>query len=146
MSAETAPDHLHALAEYLKADEGIAELVAGRVYFPELPAHQTDPPLPAIVLSDAGGTGMLGNAYQRYGDRRVDVRCWARTPNEARAVCLAVTPALKQLRRFVGPESRCLVHWARPAGGPLNLRDPDTRWPYTLSVWQILVAEVPAPA
>src|SRR5690606_24340727 len=119
------------------SDPGIAAVAGDRVFFPELPGGQSDPPAPAIVLSDAGGLNAIGGAYQDYGDARVDVRCYARTPNEARALHRRVHSALKHLRRYSAPTAKCFVHWARTAGGALDLRDPDTRWPFVLSTWQV---------
>lgn len=138
----SVPDPIGALVAFLKADADVAGEVGTRVFGGELPRGETaSMPRKAIVLTPSGG-GFIGSGYQEYGDIRVDLHCYGETPKEANDVWRAVHPALKQLRRALqGP---CLLHWARPAGGPLTLRDPDADWPFTLATYQILVAEVAA--
>lgn len=137
------PDSLGAIVNFLKADAGVASLVGTRVFGGELPRAETDSmPRAAIVVRPAGGLGTFGQAFQEYGDRRVDVRCYGTTPSAADAVYRHVHPALKQLSRV--KQGSVLLHWARPAGGPLTLRDQDTDWPFTFCAWQVLAAEVTA--
>lgn len=144
------PDHIAALRTFLAADPYIAALTtpqgstSPRVYAGELEAKQTQGmPIPTVLIRPAGGLQVHGNAYQDFGDKRIDVYSYGSTPRAANDVWRVVHPALKHLGREL--VNGCLLHWARPGGGPLALRDPDTDWPFTLSVWQVLSAEV-APA
>lgn len=147
MSAGDPADPLLALIAFLKADSTIDDLTNGRVFGVELPEKDTatsfaieNMPIGAIVLRPSGGAQLIGNAYQRFGDGRVDVVCYGAKPRSARTLYLAAHGALKHLKRSTWAE--CVLHWARPAGGPLSLRDPDTEWPFTLSVWQVLANEL----
>lgn len=134
------PDPVDAIVALLRADPALAGLIGGRVFNTELPESETGAmPRGAIVVAPSGG-GLIGRAYQQYGDVRLDVRCYGETPKAARDVWRSVQPALKGLRREV--RLGCLMHWARQGGGPLSGRDPDTDWPSIWSSWQVLVAEV----
>lgn len=144
------PDHIAALRTYLAADPYIAPLVtpagasSARVFAGEIPREQTkDMPIPTVLIRPAGGLEVHGGGYQQFGDKRIDVYSYGSTPRAANDVWRVVHPALKQLGREL--VNGCLLHWANPASGPLALRDPDNDWPFTLSVWQVMAAEV-APA
>lgn len=138
-------DPIGALVAYLKADGDTAALVGARVFAAELP--DDDPainlkagPVKAVVVRYAGGPQQIGQGYARYGDFRADVLCYGETPHEAAKAHVAAHVALKQLRRT--GQAGTVLHWCRPAGGPLSLRDPDTEWPYVMSAWQVLAGEV----
>lgn len=135
------PDHIEALVTYLKLDADVTSVATARIFGGELPEGETPfMPRSAVVLLHAGGLGAIGSGVQRYGDVRVDVRTYGATPKLASDVWRAVHPALKNLLREVHAET--LLHWAKPSGGPISLRDPDTHWPYVLSSWQVLRSEV----
>lgn len=134
------PDPIDALVAFLRADPDVSGLIAARVFNTEVEAASM--PRKCAVVGYSGGPGAIGRAYQRYGDVRIDVRCYGETPKAARDVWRRVQPALKDLRRAV--HLQCLLHWARQGGGPTSLRDPDTDWPFVWSSWQVLVAEVAA--
>lgn len=137
------PDAVAALVAFLKQDVELQGLLGTRVYGGELPASVTGSmPTEAVVVSPAGGLGVIGSAYQEYGDVRLDVNCYGSTPNKAHEIWRCVHPLLKQMQRT--SVSGTLLHWAKPAGGPLSLRDPDTDWPYNFSSWQVLAAEAAA--
>lgn len=134
------PDRLTALIAILKADAAVSAQVGTRVFGGELPPAETaSMPRKATVISHGGGLGVFGGGYQEYGDTRVDARCYGETPLEADDVWRAAYGALKQMRRTL--QGTIYVHWARPSGGPLSLRDPDTDWPYVFSSFQVLAAE-----
>jgi hypothetical protein len=133
-------DPIEGLVEFLQADAGVSLLVGSRVYGGELPrADVTSMPRTAVVLKPAGG-GLLGTAFQEYGDIRVDVDCWGETPRAAWILYLAVNAALKQLRHEESAD--VLLRWARPSSRGVSARDPDTDWPVCLSSWQVLAHEV----
>ena len=140
MSAVTDP--LDAVIALLKADTELDNLTSGRIFAAELDGKLSKVmPTAAIVVSDGGGTGSYGNAFQRYGDSRYDLRCYGGSPKTAKLVYRTAYPLLKQLEREV--HNGCLLHWAKKSGGPMSLRDPDTKWPFIFSSWQILAAETP---
>lgn len=95
----------------------------------------------AVVLKEAGG-GLIGQAYQDYGDVRLDITCYGATPYQASRLSSAVYSALKHLEREV--VSGVLLHWARPSSKSTGARDPDTDWPVSVSSWQVLSAEITA--
>jgi hypothetical protein len=135
------PDYVEALRLFLLDDDDVAELVDTRGFGGELPVQEAEEmPRTAIVIREAGG-GVLGTGFQAYGDQRVDVLAYGATPLEASDLYRVIQPALKQLARVVFAE--CLLHWARRAGGPVPMRDPNTDWPFMYSSWQLLVAETP---
>lgn len=135
------PDPVIALKTYLAADADIAALAGAHVYGNELPETlDTEMPTFAVVIVHAGG-GSMGLGFEDFGDFRFDVFAYGPTRYEANRLWRAVHRCLKQLSRVVRDET--LLHWAKPAGGPNTLNDPDTKWPFTLSTWQVLLAEVP---
>lgn len=83
----------------------------------------------------------MSQSYVQVGDHRVDVMSFGENPYEADRLHRAVYGALKQMRRNV--QGQAMLHWAKPSSTGTALRDPDTEWPYTLSSWQVLVAETP---
>lgn len=129
------------LIAFLKSDEAVNALTGGRVYGDELPPKDTSSmPRKCIVIKPSGGAGTYGRGYQDYGDGRFDVRSYGETPYQAGLVQLAARRALKHLRRSV--HAGVLLHWAKPSGGALPLRDPDTKWPFRFESFQVLAAEV----
>lgn len=143
------PDPLWALVKMLRDDATISELGA-QVFAGEIPRIEVggDPargiqPMPKrVVLLNAAGGGLIGRAFQEYGDVRVDVHCYGQTRRDAWIVHLAVRTALKQMRSQTISGVRLM--WARAAGGGIVTREPDTEWPITLSSWQMLVGETVA--
>lgn len=138
------PDPIAALVAYLRADPDTTSLTGGRIFGQELPETEAGPmPRACLVLTDAGGAplGPGANDAVPVSVTRVDVRAYGATPQEAKAVSLAAHAALKGLRRAV--VGQALLHSATVAGGPNYLRDPDTAWPFVLSTYQVLAAEVP---
>lgn len=130
-----------ALKEFLKTDATVNTLTGGRVYADELPPKESDDmPRRCIVIKASGGARSFGGGYQEYGDGRYDVRSYGETPYEAGRVQAAVYRALKHLRREV--HEGVLLHWAKHAGGPIPLRDPDTKWPSRFESFQVLASEL----
>lgn len=137
------PDHIAALIELLKADARVAERCAGRVVGGTSIPDQYVAAMPTeiVVLAYSGGVGMIGVGAQSYGDVRVDTRTYGATERAASELFRAVYSALKGFQREV--HANMLLHWARNAGGPLPLRDPDTGWPFVQASWQVLAGEIP---
>lgn len=135
----TAPDLLTAVRRFLLSNAGVAGHVGTRVWGEEVPQSETDNmPRKGVLIRRAGGY-VLGVGYIEIGDPRFDIYAYGGSPFDAGQVFQSLYIPLKQMRRNIqGP---ALLHWARPAGGPVAMRDPDTEWPMVLSVWQILGAE-----
>ncbi|MGH3029273.1 MAG: hypothetical protein ACRDNE_00625 [Gaiellaceae bacterium] len=138
-----AADPLAAVIRFLKADTAVQARTSGRVFGGELPKTEiTSMPRVAVLLRPAGG-GLIGRAYQGYGDKRVDIDCYGSTPNEGWLLHLDVAAALKDLRHEVHAD--VLLHWARASSDGMTARDPKTDWPLTYSSWQVLISPVPVP-
>lgn len=136
-------DVIGALRDYLLSEGDVTTLTGARIYGGSI--KDTDVaamPRATVILSPAGG-GLLGNAYQDYGDTRVDVDCYGEDSFQAYALYLAVYAALKHLRRTIAGD-QVLLHWARASSKGTEARDPETDWPLVTSSWQVLAAEVPA--
>lgn len=137
-------DVIGAVKDYLENEGTVTALLDSdttRIYGGEiLRADIDEMPRGAVVLSPAGG-GLIGNAYQDYGDVRVDVDCYGATPYEAYTLYLAVYASLKHLRRSIAGD-QVLLHWARASSKGTEARDPETDWPVVTSSWQVLAAEV----
>lgn len=141
-------NHIKGLVAFLRADVGVAAFAGSRVFGPDgVPtAQNASMPQAAIVVSAAGGMGAIGNAYQRYSDKRVDVACFGRTQTASLDLHLVVFRALKDLRRAtvnVTASEQMVIHWARISSDGTTGIDPQNEWPMTLSSWQVLVSEVP---
>ena len=135
-----ALDTIGALTSYLKAAPDVYVASAGRVFGGELPrTENTSMSRAAIVVKRAGG-GLLGTAYQEYGDIRVDIDCYGKTMREADQLYSVARLALKQLSRIVA--DGVLFHWARISSDGVSLRDPETDWPMCVGSFQVLVAEI----
>lgn len=153
-------DLLDAVVEFLRADSGVAAVVAGKtiktvantpaVFYTQLPRSFNDEmPFKAIVVSRASGPPDHG--YLRVGHERVAVRCFGETYYEAHKVYEAAHEALKQLtprdvELGTGGDSVRLYNAERD-GGPIDMPDPDS--PEWVSVWASYVVsahEVAIPA
>ena len=133
------PDLIAGIREILLGRTEVTDLTS-EIYGGELPDDVINlMPQRTILLTYSGGAGTFGGGYQEYGDRRIDVICYAPTVYGAVQLHDTVQPILKQLRRQKAANT--LIHWAIQAGGPLPGRDPDGDWPFCFSSWQIMAAE-----
>jgi hypothetical protein len=133
-------DSRGALRSFLRSTPEVDALTNGRVYIGRIPSGRAhDMPLKTVVIRGAGGANLINPAYVQIGDWRLDVQCYGETPYEADLLHRAVYYALKHMKRNV--QGNAMLHWARVSQPGLDLSDPDTEWPYTLSVWQVLVSE-----
>lgn len=137
------PDPIVGVIDYLKESTTLSVLLSERIYGGELPPSEVDSmPRKALVVAFSGGFQAFGRGYQQYGDIRIDTFLYGETPYEVDRVYFALYPHLKQMR--TNRQRDCLLHWAKPSGSPLTLRDPDTDWPMSFLSWQVMVAEVTA--
>lgn len=132
------PDVLVGIRQYLLTDADVASLVSERIFGEELTPEQAAAEVQkCITLKTAGG---LGNQSPLDVNRtRIDVRCYGESPYEARQVYLTVYSALKGMASHIETDIKLLS--AYHDGGPYSMRDPDTRWPFTLSSWMIMSRE-----
>lgn len=138
------PDYVAAVIDLLASDADVRAMVGRHFYGGELPPSiSVSMPQSALVVKRAGSPGGYGNAWQNYGDIRIDIFAYGVTPALADRLYRRLNPVLQKLVRRV--HRRCLLHWAREGGGPIPVRDPDGDWPTVVSSWQLLVARVSTP-
>lgn len=136
----TNPDPIAALVALTAANSDVSDLVGAKVFGGELPEDETDNmPQKCVVITPAGGLQVIGTSYLDTGDLRVDTLCYGGTPYEAGLVWWVVHRVLKKISHEIAAST--LIHWARPAGGPRRLRDPDADWPFQLATFQVLAFE-----
>ena len=128
-------DALPALMRILHDD---GELAGVEIFGDEVPEEHvttvTEHPATAIdciLLQHSGGPG--SNDYTANNIIRVDMRCYSDTPANAMVLYRKASEALKHTERIVAED--VLVHSVVESAGPSFGRDPDTKWPYYLSVW-----------
>lgn len=132
------PNPLTALRGHLLSDPDVLALAGTRIYAGELPKGEADNmPRYAVVATLAGGSGPASDVPVMYVT--VDVTCYGATGLQATTLYLAARSALRTLRREMLSDS--LLHSAVELSGPLELRDPDTHWPFTWSSWRVVAGE-----
>lgn len=131
------------LRAYIAADADVAALTGTRVFAGEMPQQEADlQPRAAVVVSNAGGPPK--NDWTQLLRWSIDVRAYSTTPYHARKLYLAVHNALELLHRRVIAPGPVLLHSASVSSGPLELRDPDTKWPFVYATYELLAATVVA--
>lgn len=136
-----AADPIAALVAYLKADTGVAALLAARVFGGELPPSETEAmPRKALVVRASGGFSLTAGSYAEHDTQRFDLLAFGETPHEANRVSQAAGLAMKRLRRSV--HAAVLLHWAKHAGGAIPGREPGTEWAREFQSWQVMYALV----
>lgn len=132
------PDPMGALAVYLRA--ALPDL-NDRVYRPELSKGQSSAmPEATIVIRPAGGYTLFRDTNAPIGDPNLDLYCYGSTWFEAEQLANSTIPILRQLRTGTYRSTR--LYWARIAGGPLPVQDPETNWPCSLLTVQLAFREV----
>jgi len=135
-------DLVTALVALLKADAGVAALAGTRVFGGELPEDETrHMPRYAVVLTPSGGTSLTADTFVEHDTQRVDAFSYGPTPQDADALRIAVSLAFRRARRKVWEQ--ILVHWVKPAGGPISTRDPVLAWPRAFQPFQAFHALEP---
>jgi hypothetical protein len=97
-------------------------------------------PQACIVVRPAGGYKLFGTGLMPVADPTLDVICYGTVEQEAYDIARPAVSALRQLTQSVWENTK--LYWARIAGGPLPLVDPQTFWP---AVWigiQVMHAEI----
>jgi len=136
----TIANPLAGLVAYLVGDTNVYTATAGRVYGGELPKSQAgEMPRATVLCALSGGGGPASDAPEL----RVtcDVSCYGATPYAALELYLTVRAALRTLARDTGASA--LLHSAVETAGPLELREPDVRWPVVWSSWRVIASERP---
>jgi len=114
--------------------------VAGRVFGTELPKAEIDAgPRSCIVVQSAGGGGVGRGArsYLPWRVIRVNIRSYAETPDDADALDYRVYDYMTGFHGLVYMNHQTILRDAVMSGGPLPQRDPDIRWPFVLSVYDV---------
>lgn len=123
-------------------DAGVAD---GRVYGVKIPDRETaHMPRKAVTVRGSGGGVTNAGGYMPTGDQRLDIKCFGADPWEAGYVDRQVAAVLHQWRRQLvsvttpdGDDLELIVGSFIHTGGANELTDPDTDWPFSLSVWQV---------
>lgn len=137
------PDPLKALREWLLADVDIAAAVGTRVYLLELPKEETvNMEQGVIVLKESSGP-MPRVGCARLGSPPIEVWCYGISYGAARTLAMGVYQKLKFLSRVTAANT--LIHSVVPFGGRVSMRDPDTKWPFTMQSFQLTAAETAIP-
>lgn len=86
-------------------------------------------PQRGVVVAPAGSGGGRPGSNDRVPVKvkRIDVRCYGRTPSEAHLLGLAVEHALQEWQS--GVVDGVLVHWFNHVSGPLPYRTEEGDWP-----------------
>ncbi len=132
------PNPLAGVVAFLVGTPEVYNATGGRVFGSELPKNQAGAmPQAAVVVRAAGGGGPASDVP--YLALTVDATCYGATPYAALELYLVVKAALRDLRRDT--MASALLHSAVEVAGPLDLRDPDTHWPFCWSSWRVLAGE-----
>lgn len=149
-------DVLDALVVFLRADAGVIAAAEGKtidgvadtpaVFYGELPASfVAQMPFACVTLTRSGRVpGPGDNSYLRVQRPRIDVRSYGASKFEANAVYEAAHEALKQLTpQVVALDAGDVrLHNTVVSGGPIDLVDPETKWPFVWSSYGVGAAEV----
>lgn len=125
-------DAVGAVVEYLQRELGPSMAVYG-VRLPRAAAGSM--PRKTIVVRGAGGGYLGAGAYMPTIDERIDVRSYGVSAEEARALASSVSTLM-----HVADDERLdagRIMWCQRSGGPTDLAEPDTGWPFTLTSWQV---------
>ena len=118
--------------------ENLAQVYAGEILRDLVPVGQM--PHACVVVQGSGGPQSRG--YLPVSDQRVDVHCYGGSPEQAMGVFLAVQSAFNKLvdGRAVRAGGVGLLQTASLAGGVIQRREPDTKWPLAWSSWIVTVS------
>lgn len=134
-------DATAALRSYLLEHELVDYYTQGRVYVGTVPQSEL-PSMPeqCVVIVPAGGAER--NRTLRVMEPRVDLFCYGRSHYEAGEVDRSVYTALRAIQRTT--VAGVVLHSAGVGGGPRQLTDPQTGWPFVLRTAVVTVAEYEA--
>jgi hypothetical protein len=132
-----AADPTLAIAAYLKAQQAINTEVEGRVFRPELPTdEQSHMPRSCVLVRPAGGGTMFAKVDLPVTDSRLDIVCYGSTRLDSENIARECAAALKELSHSTW--EKVVVFWARVAGQPASAIDPETNWPFAVTVAQVM--------
>ena len=138
----TTVDVVASILVLLKRDADLMELTKGRIYGCEMPKEEIGhQPRCAVVIRRSPGLGSFGG-FLELEKASMNMFTYGESHARAEAVRREVSRVLKQATRQVINE--VLLHSFSPVGSPSASRDPDTDWPYTLSQWNFMAAEINA--
>lgn len=132
-------DPITSLADWLKTvPEVAAVLLPERIYRGELPDGTfTYMPRDAVIIGGSGGPG--DGSLMNQGRQRIDVRVYGKRLSNARVTYNIIHQALKYLARVV--KDGALLHSVVLEAGPIETREPETKWPVVFASYQLLYAE-----
>ena len=134
------PNPTLSIIAVLKEDSPVSALVSTRVFGEELPNGETNNmPRPCIVIASNGGR--FDNDLLQVAVYRFQVRSYGATLEQAANLDFAVYDALKHLIRW-GSLGMAGILTVSVESGPFLTRDPDTRWPYSMTLYRAIVGEV----
>lgn len=122
------------------------------VYYPDLPRDMpTDvSALPQFAVLTPGGNAFSegDNSYVKVQRVRCDFRCYGPTGYAAKRAYDSLADVLKAITPQtveVGPTDRRVgvrLHNATLSAGPVQLIDPETKWPFVYATWGVHGSEV----
>lgn len=137
-------DNIAAAVAVLKQSDVVVAACGGeaRVAGGEVPKGWVKAmPQRGAVVVPAGGGGRPGaNDRVPVGVKRIDVRCYGRTPSEAHLLAVAVEYALQQWQS--GVIDGVLVHWFNHVSGPLPYRTAEGDWPVAATTFRMQFAKL----
>jgi hypothetical protein len=133
-------DALVALRIWLGDDVDIATLTAGRIFGAELPSGEVGTmPKKVVLVRWAGGFGVSDVVL--LSSWRVDIWCYADTPYEASRLHRFVHHRMKSLTGML--VNGIKLYPAQEAGGPVSIREPETKWPAVIQSFAVMFADDP---
>jgi len=138
-------DPVAAVIRFLKLDADTTDMASTHIYGGELPDADVEsmPRACVVIRMTGGGLLPISSSYVEVNDVRLDAYCYGSTPLQSFRLYRCLAGALKQMTS--NTQGRTRLYWAKPAGGPLSLREADTEWPVTLSTWQVMWSERETP-
>jgi hypothetical protein len=132
-----AADPTAAIAAYLKAQTLVDTAVEGRVFRPELPeAEDAHMPRSCVIVRPAGGGSLFAKTRLPAKDSRLDIVCYGSTRLESENVARECATALTELQHSTW--EKVIVFWVRVNGEPASAIDPETNWPFAVTVAQVM--------
>lgn len=134
-----AMDPAAAVVQLLSHDLMVQGLAHRGVYAGELPRFEDGrtPPDGAVCVMPAGGNslGPGARSWVPWTVTRMDILCFAVDMEQSARLHRAVNDKLRFLAHIrIGD---IIIRDCILSGGPITIRDPDTRWPYTQGVYDI---------
>ena len=129
---------LAAIRTVLLADAKVAQMTGGRVFVPELPRKEAqEMPRACVVVRGTGGSSLGPGARSRvpWTITRLDIQSFGKWPYDANQLHWAVYDVMTSLARTEADD--IILHDATCTGGPIDDRDADADWPFTLGVYDL---------